>query len=229
MQTALLGVCEDGLPLLFDLSDDVPGALLVASDDEILRHRLLRTLLQSASALNSPRNVQVILLSSRPAEWRRWLDGQDVNRHCLGIEALPGAEDEPDGAGSPERWLVKLAGWADQRRSGAISGPAVLLIVDDLEAAAKMEYDARVNFDWLIKEGPAVRIWPVVALRTAASREMTRWVRLFKTRLLGPAEDSALFGQLASDQEIHVDPTQFAVRIHNTWLKFRLPILPDEV
>jgi hypothetical protein len=58
---------------------------------------------------------------------------------------------------------------------------------------------------------------------------MTRWVRLFKTRLLGPAEDPALFTQVAADEDLSVASTQFAVQVQSTWLKFRLPVLADEV
>jgi hypothetical protein len=227
-QTAVVGVCEDGLPVLVDLSDPAPGSILVVSDDEVLRRRLLRTLLHSAALLNSPRNVQFILLTTRPQEWHQWMDGQEITRQCLGIEALPGSRDEPEEMGSPDRWLLKAAGWADQRRSGGLNGPAVLLLVDDLEAAARLEYDARVNFDWLVKEGPAVRIWPVVCLRASAAKEMTRWVRLFKTRLLGPAEDGGTLGQLSGNPDLSLDAAQFAVRVQETWLKFRIPVLPGE-
>jgi|GEM_PF-730751 len=222
-QTAILGVCDDRLPVLLDLSDPAPGALLVASDDDLLRQRLLRTLLQTAAALNSPRAVQFLVLSSQPAEWRAWLEGIDAARHCLGIDSL----DE----GSPDRWLLKLSNWADQRRTGS-SGPAVILVVDDLAAVPQMEYDARVNFDWLVKEGPGVRIWPVTSLAVEQAPELVRWVRLFKTRILGPAADPSLYRQLASVSEQEsaalVDDTQFAVRIQDNWLKFHLPVQLDE-
>jgi hypothetical protein len=222
-QTAILGVCDDRLPVLLDLSDPAPGALLVASDDETLRLRLLRTLLQTAAALNSPRSVQFLVLSTRPEEWRAWLDELDISRHCLGIDSLLES--------SPDRWLLKLAGWADQRRTGS-SGPAVILVVDDLTAVPQMEYDARVNFNWLVKEGPGVRIWPVGAMAVEQAPDLVRWVRLFKTRILGPAVDPALYRQLASLDEQEgaalVDEMQFAVRIHDNWLKFRIPLLPGE-
>jgi hypothetical protein len=222
-QTAILGVCDDRLPVLLDLSDPAPGALLLASDNEALRTRLLRTLLQTAAALNSPRSVQFLILSSRPDDWRVWLQSVDISRHCLGVDSL---EDS-----GPDRWLLKLAGWADQRRTGS-SGPAVILVVDDMSAVPKMEYDARVNFDWLVKEGPPVRIWPVGALAVEQAPDLARWVRLFKTRILGPAVNPTLYRQLATldedDSAALVEESQFAVRIENNWLKFRLPLLPGE-
>jgi hypothetical protein len=228
-KTALLGICDDQLPVLIDLNDPAPGALLAVSDDDLLRQRLLRTLVQTSAALNSPRSVQFIIFSANPAEWQEWVESQEIMRHCLSIERLTPAGEEAPLAGSPERWLLKLSSWADQRRSGGTSGPAVVLIVDDLQAAAAMEYDARVNFDWLLKEGPAVSIWPVAGLRAARAKEMTRWVRLFKTRILGPAEDAGVLKQFSAGAEVQVEPAQFAVRVQDSWLKFRLPILPSEV
>jgi hypothetical protein len=149
-QTAILGVCDDELPVLLDLADPAPGALLVTCDEREQRLSVLRTLVHSAAALNSPRHVQFLVLSSQPEEWQPWVKNPVVARHCLGVESL---ED-----GGSDRWLLKLSAWADQRRSGSISGPAVILLVDDLSAATRLEYDARVNFDWLVKEGPAVKI-----------------------------------------------------------------------
>ena len=62
--------------------------------------------------------------------------------------------------------------------------------------------------------------------------ELSRWVRLFKTRILGPAQDASLYRQLAAldEQESSslLQPAQFAVRIQEDWLKFRVPALPGE-
>jgi hypothetical protein len=227
-QTAVIGVCDDGLPVLVDLTDPAPGALLVVSDDDMLRTRLMRTLLQTTAVLNSPRSVQFLIFSAHPEEWRAWSENQEISRHCLGIERLPVDPGDAGVEASADRWLIKLAGWADQRRSGSVTGPAVVLIVDDLRAVTALEYDARVNFDWLVKEGPGERIWPVVGLKSSQAKEMTRWVRLFKTRLLGPAEDPTSLSQLAGDSEFQVESAQFAVKVQERWLKFRLPILPSD-
>jgi hypothetical protein len=218
-QTAILGLCEDDLPVLLDLADPAPGALLVACDEREQRLEVLRTLVYTAAALNSPRNVQFLVLSSQPQEWQGWLEGLAAARHCLGVESL---ED-----GSCDRWLLKLSGWADQRRTGGINGPAVLLIVDDLAAATRLEYDARVNFDWLVKEGPAVKIWPMAAAEAEALPGLGRWVRLFKSRIFGRTIDAQVYRQAAqfSEEDLAMfdQPGQFAVRIQENWLKFRIP------
>lgn len=218
-QTAILGVCDDELPVLLDLADPAPGALLVAGDSREQRFNLLRTLIQTAAALNSPRSVQFLVLSSQPQEWQDWLNGLEAARHCLAVEGLQ--------EGNADRWLLKLSGWADQRRTGSITGPAVLLIVDDLAAATQLEYDARVNFDWLVKEGPAVKIWTVTCASAEELPTLARWVRLFKSRVFGYAADPAIYGQLVQTDELETslfsDESQFAIRIQDSWLKFRLP------
>lgn len=216
-QTALLGVCDDQLPVLMDLADPASGALLVVSEDSSRRTSLLRTLIRSAAALNSPRSVQFLIFSTRVEEWQTWLEHSQAMRHCLGVVDLQN--------GGPDRWLLKLAGWADQRRTGTSTGPAVLALVDDMSAVPQLEYGARVNFDWLVKEGPAVRIWPVACLGAESAVTLARWVRLFKTRILGYASDPAAYRAAAAFNDLDanlVEPDQFAVRLQNDWLKFRL-------
>ena len=77
-----------------------------------------------------------------------------------------------------------------------------------------------------------MRIWPVVGMAVERAPELSRWVRLFKTRILGPAQDASLYRQLAAldEQESSnlLQPAQFAVRIQEDWLKFRVPTLPGE-
>ncbi len=224
-QTAILGLCEDDLPVLLDLADPTPGALLVACDEREQRLEVLRTLVYTAAALNSPRNVQFLVLSSQPLEWQNWLEGLSAARHCLAVESLE--------EGGCDRWLMKLSTWADQRRTGSANGPAVLLVVDDLSAATRLEYDARVNFDWLVKEGPGVKIWPMAAAEAEALPGLGRWVRLFKSRIFGPTLDPQVYKQAAqlSDEELAMfaEAGQFAVRIQENWLKFRLPGQPERV
>lgn len=218
-RAALLGSCPDGLPVLLDLADPSPGALLVAADERAQRQALLRTLLYSAAALNSPRSVQLLVLSSQPLEWQPWLGDPRFARHSLGVEELGG----PGG----ERWIARLSTWADRRRNAGADGPAVLLVVDDLPAVALMGYEARVNFDWLVKEGPAAKIWPVAAAASEALPGLSRWVSLFKSRILGPTSDPSVYRQAAGpaiDDLPAVElPGQFAVRIHDAWLTFCLP------
>jgi hypothetical protein len=219
-QTAILGVCDDRLPVLLDLADPAPGALLVAADQRERRQALLRVLVETAAMLNSPRSVQFLVLSSQPDEWQQHLQDMQIARHCLGIESIK--------EGGADRWLAKLAGWTDQRRHGANNGPAVLLVVDNLADMLDLEYEARVNFDWLIKDGPAVKIWPVVAMDAHQTPHVTRWLRLFKSRILGYAFDEKVYRQLAplSEKESmnFLEQDRFAVQVGETWLKFRVPL-----
>jgi len=215
-ETALLGVCEDGLPVLLDLNDPAPGSLLVCADDFDLRMGVLRTLLQSAMALNSPRHVQFLVLSARPQEWQDWLP-ENESRHCLGVEEI-----REEGAA---RWLLKLSTWADQRRTLGKDGPSVLVMIDDLSAATRLEYEARVNFDWLVREGPAVKIWPVASAAAESLPGLGRWARLFQSAILGAALDAEVYResfQLGEEElALFTDAERMAVRIQNQWLKFR--------
>ena len=217
-QTALLGVCDDGLPMLVDLSDAACGALLVLGDEDSRRGEVLHTLVQSAAALNSPRRVQLVILSGDPEPWRERLARGQADRHCLAVEAVQSPE--------ASAWLARVAGWADQRRKRGASGPAVLLVIEDMAVLPDLEYDARVNIDWLIKEGPGVGIWPVLGLEARRAAGLQRWVRLFRTRLFGLPADPGAYASFANGEADRLSglldaPGKFAVRPFDEWMSFR--------
>ena len=61
--SAVVGICEDGLPFLFDLSDPTTGSVLINGDDSTGKVRLLKTILGSVSVLNHQDCVQFALIT----------------------------------------------------------------------------------------------------------------------------------------------------------------------
>ena len=62
---------------------------------------------------------------------------------------------------SAEDFILSLASWAHENKT---SRQFVLLLLDDLEAASNLNFDARQNLRWLLLRGPARRVWPVITL-----------------------------------------------------------------
>lgn len=214
-QTAILGICDDGYPVLFDLMDDRPGPLLVTGETGSGKTRLLKMIVKSAVSLNSPYEVKYSLVTSQPDEWA---DLNQAGGHCHSA-----APDYEDAAGEN---IIRLAEIASARKVGRQDGAAVLLVIDDLRFIARADYDVRLNFEWLLKNGPESGIWPVVALPEQSALEMPRIVSQFHTRIIGkmPLASSkrlALFEGL--DTENLETGKQFAVRVQNDWLNFWLP------
>jgi hypothetical protein len=57
LQSAILGQCEDGLPMLLDMSDPTPGAVIAIGDEREEQLELLRTAVSSLAMRSSPRRV----------------------------------------------------------------------------------------------------------------------------------------------------------------------------
>jgi len=64
--SALIGMCEDGLPFLFDLDDPSAGSILMIGDENSGKTRLMQTILLSASALNPPERRMFSVITSNP-------------------------------------------------------------------------------------------------------------------------------------------------------------------
>lgn len=217
-QTAILGVCEDGLPVLLDLTDDRPGPLMVCGDDGVGKTDLMQALVQTAISLNSSNEVKYSVIASAPEQWAALDGARTRDRHCFGFASA--YSDEAGGV------IMKLAEIAEQRRTGRGNGPAILLVIDDLQFMARADFDVRLNFEWLLKNGPSLQVWPVVSLPTQAALDMSRMVTYFHTRLIGHMESSpgnrlSLYDGLDAE---NLEPgKQFAVRVDDQWLNFWLP------
>jgi hypothetical protein len=219
-QTALLGVCDDGQPILFDLTDARTGSLIVLGDPQSGKTTLLNTLVQSAVLTNSPSEVQFVLISAKPGEWKQVTEYSTRTGHCITT-----ADSEPAGL---EDCIVGLKVEAEQRYQGVELSNPILMVIDDLKFVSRLDSDLRLSLEWLLKNGPEVHIWPIASLATADALEMGRWTSQFRTRLIGHMPEPignrlGMFDGLNSEKL--QSGKQFAVRVQYTWLEFYLPTI----
>jgi hypothetical protein len=219
-QAAVLGNSEDNLPVLLDLNDPASGAVVVIGDEREQQIDLLRTAVTSIAMRATPRSAQILIISRDPQSWREWITAQGYQRFSIGIE---GVEDMD----VLSEWILRLGDWTEQRRTGERSGPPILLVLDTLSFMTRLPYDIRLNFEWMVKEGPAARIWPLAAISTELAGVLNgrRLLRSFPTRVLGFTEQSAFyteFGSMsAAEAEQFGEPGIFAVNPGECWLRFR--------
>jgi hypothetical protein len=209
-EALFLGVASDGLPVLLNLHDPVPGPLLILGDPGSGKTNLLQIVARAAGIMHQPEDLQFGVLTSHPEEWSAF----ERIPNNVGTFPLYG--------NASQDFLLSLASWAHGNHS---SKQVVLLFLDDLEAAANMDFDARQNLRWLLLRGPARRVWPIVTVNPNRMDGIQPWLEAFHTRIFGSIQDSQRARQLSLDQDLHtLNPgTQFSMREGKSWLRFWTP------
>jgi NACHT domain len=210
-EALFLGVASDGLPVLLNLHDPVPGPILISGDAGTGKTALLQNIASAAGKMHQPEELQFGVLTSHPEDWG-------------GLEAIPNNVGVfPLFDKSAEDFIVSLASWAHENRT---SHQSVLLLLDDLEAASNMDFDAKQNLRWLLLRGPARRVWPFVTLNPNRMENITPWLDAFHTRVLGPIQNVEQIRKMTAEQadldSLNIG-TQFALREGENWLRFWIP------
>lgn len=208
-----MGVASDGLPMLLNLHDAVPGPLLVLGDAGSGKTDLLQIIARAAGITHTPNALKFGVLTNHPDEW----NGFERMPHNAGILPLY--------ADSAQEFLLTVASWA---RGSKTDSQSILLLLDDLEAATNLDFEARQTLRWLFLRGPARRVWPIVTLNADRSANLQPWLEAFHTRIFGAIKDIYRASQLnANGADLHAlnANAQFTLREGNHWLRFWLPSL----
>ena len=211
-EALFLGVASDGLPVLLNLHDPVPGPLLVTGEAGSGKTGFLHSIAHSLKRTHNPDELQFGVVTEHPDEWSE-IEG---TKHRVGIFPVTqtGSKD----------FISSLASWAHSNRH---TKQAVLLLVDDLEAIARLGFDTLQDFRWLLARGPARRVWPVITMNADRYGQVLSWIPLFRTRIFGRIRNGRVAEALGGDPIAAFDqldaPIQFSLRENEKWVKFWLP------
>ena len=212
--TALfLGLADDGLPVLLDLYDPVPGPLLIVADEAGGKTLFLQMVAQAIELLHNPADVQSAVITQKPDEWANLQDSQSI----VGIYTT-----QDDAA---LELLQSLVEWAHNNRENKQS---ILLLVDDLESILKLDPQIEQSLRWLLLRGPSHRVWPIVTISSSHAHEMEAWLGFFRTRLFGHIQDAHNSRFVTNDPDKVFDnltASQFAMREGKHWLNFWAPAI----
>lgn len=207
-----LGVASDGLPVLLNLSDPRPGALLILGDKQTGKTDFLQVVARAASMAHPARVLRFVVITPQLQEWEGWNDIP----HALGLWA-------PDEPGLKDV-LNDLSTQAQQKKSPA----TILLLVDDLQCLEDADQEIRENLRRLLTIGAAGRVWTIATLNADLASRLPLWVRDFGTRIYGRVSDLDLADRLATmpgaNLRTLLSGAQFCIREKSHWLRFWLPL-----
>lgn len=219
-QTCVVGLCEDNLPFLLDLTGSDTGSLLVTGDPSCGKTEHLKVLAESAIGLNSPHEVQIAVLTNDPDAWAGLRETPGYDRYFIGIFAW-----YEQGAGDLVNTLVSLG---EDRSSGRHPGATVLLLVDHLPGVFEADFEIQNGLHWLLEYGSYSHIRPVASMDAQLCPSNPFWVDTFRTFLIGRIASDSLAQSLGlsgvmSTQNL-ISNHEFSAFTGQTWTRYRLPI-----
>jgi hypothetical protein len=212
--TALfLGMAEDGLPILLDLYDPVPGPILIVADESSGKTAFLQMVARATEAMHEPADVRSAIITPRTDEWKIFQDSPSM------VGVYPAQSD------SARELLQSLVEWAHNNRE---KQQTILLLIDDLEAIIKLGKEAEQSLRWLLLRGPSRSVWPIITLNASRARSMEVWLEFFRTRLFGSTRDEETSNFITGDSGKFfndLEASQFTMREGKNWLKFWSPAI----
>jgi hypothetical protein len=213
-EAVFLGLAEDGLPVLLNLYDPLPGPLLVTGDQASGKTELLHCVARAVELLHAPAEVEFGVVTGHPDDWS---DFQD----CPNSAGIYSTNEN-----TAQDFINSLVSWAHNNKG---ENQSVLLLIDDLESATRLTGETEQNLRWLLLRGPNNRVWPIVTLNAGVADKMQAWLGFFRTRLFGHianAPDAVITTGL-DDIEMNdlVPGSQFRMREGNNWLTFWIPTI----
>lgn len=211
-EALFLGIASDGLPVLLNLHDPLPGPMLVIGDEGAGKTAFLQSIANSIQICHKPTDVQFALITNRPEEWSTL----ETTEHIAGMFDM-----QHDGA---QQLINSLAAWAHSNKN---TQQSIVLLIDDLESIAKWEMNALQHFRWLLLRGTARRVWPIITLNASRYGQVIAWIDIFRTRVFGRVGNGRVAEALGADYSAALDRLeagqQFSLRENAGWLQFHIP------
>lgn len=212
-QGVFLGLAGDGMPLLLNVFDPSSGSILIIGDAGAGKTNFLRSVAR-ATLMSHPSPV-VDFISITP-DYEDWID-LETQPNCLGVWE---ASDPKVGD--------LLFDLTQSVQANTCKHP-ILFFIDDLSQLGRLNRDVVEMLYWLLHNGPAGRIWPIVTLNAQYAGEIPNWVMAFPTRIFGHVSNPFLGRQLAQFPGVNLNILivggQFCIRENGSWLRFWLPTI----
>lgn len=206
-----IGIADDGLPLVLDLLDAGPGSIMVTGDEGAGKTACLKSIARSLDAQPEPGDVQFAVLTNFPEEWR--------SEECLPASLGVWPAFHP----AAVEFLDQLVDWT---KALATSRQSLILLIDDLDLMTALNAKSRHDLRWLLRNGPANHLWPIVSMSARHLEDNMAWTIHFHTFILGQTTRTQNIPVLSTNpgfDPAELEPgSQFMIRMPDCWLRFRI-------
>ncbi len=220
---ALLGECEDGIPLAarFYSHKDTSHFVFYGQDDAVLA-TLVEPIMYSLiyQAETTPKDMQFVIVTERTTEW-----SVADSEYCRAV-ASPYREDG-------ESVISQFAGLVEQRKMGRFPlHPRFLLVLHDL--GQYWDYwgdDPKRDIIPLLREGHKFGVNVIASIRYEDYNKIPQAVRkLLRQKVYGYASAEYLpnvtaFRQVAGVVSAEIAPYQAWVRSDGEWMRYTAPMM----
>ncbi len=213
-EALFLGLAEDGLPVLLNLYDPVPGPLLITGDQASGKTRLLQAIARAVELVHAPSEVEFGVITNHIEDW----DGFQEIQNNAGIYSTQDSASQD--------FIHSLVSWAHNNKGEKQS---VLLLIDNLESASQLSQGTQQDLRWLLLRGPSRRVWPIISLNAGRAEQVRAWLGFFRTRLFGHIQNAQDAEFVTGQQGVRFDDlisgSQFTLREGKNWLNFWIPAI----
>ena len=217
-QSAFLGLCEDGYPMLIQLDQPNNGSILIVSDDAAGRTRLAQVMADSACAANPASDFKISVIYSNENHWGKKLDDANARGYLMAKTSATSSKATD--------WILQLALLAEDRSFGRRQGANLLVILDEADFLLDADNNVRSNFLWLCQNGPHFGIHPLISVSSEIALEMPEILNHIRTRIYGRMPNRSAFhlsGFSGLESENFEEGRQYVVRNENLWIPFWTP------
>jgi hypothetical protein len=189
-----LGLCDDGVPLVLDLTDSHTGSFLIAGDDDASNFKLLSGLLTAAYCFNSQSEVNIHLISPQLDDFPNLLKSPHLNL-CLNPQQI-----------QTTIAIEELVNLGFQREEGESLIPFHLVAIDGLDILVQ-NVDQKILslISWLVKNGPKVGIFVMATIATNRIKpQFFSTLGDFQSRILNAIADPGMARYISGMMEINL-------------------------
>lgn len=187
--TAVLGLAEDGSPVLLNFGEAEMTHILIVGDQAAGKTSLLRTIALSLAMHNRQSQLQLLVCQHTPGT------ATDLQPLSYLPHMLAGVSSTVDESG---QLFTFLCNEMDYRREQKVRAPAIIVLVDGIvtlleKAEAEMAgSDLTGNITRLLQRGAEAGIHLVLATDRATARALSGWLKAeLPVRLVGKVADAA--------------------------------------